>query len=115
VTYYFNCNDIECKTSDVKPEQCSHDIYGLLADKYTDESTINELIRNSTCFGVFINNTQIGFACITSGFTTTSHLCDFAIHEHHKNKGIETELMKAITTDCKFNSIFETYKMDASI
>lgn len=53
-------------------------------------------IRNSLCFGVYYEQTQVGFARIISDFATIAYLGDVFIENAHRGFGLSKWLMQAI-------------------
>jgi len=75
-------------------------IYNYLANSYWAEGipleTVKISIDNSTCFGVYENDTQIGFARVISDKATIGYLGDVFILESHRGKGLSKWLMECI-------------------
>lgn len=57
---------------------------------------IEQAVANSLCFGVFINQQQIGFARLITDTVTFAYLADVYIEESHRGKGLSKRLMKEI-------------------
>lgn len=57
---------------------------------------VEKAINNSLNFGVFYQNTQIGFARVISDFATIAYLGDIYILENHRGKGLSKKLMEVI-------------------
>lgn len=53
-------------------------------------------IDNSLCFGVFLQNKQIGFARVVTDFGQFAYIMDLFIDEKHRGKGYSKELIKRI-------------------
>lgn len=53
-------------------------------------------IHNSLCYGVFYNNTQIGFARVVTDFATMYWLCDVIIDEEYRGHGLGKKLVEYI-------------------
>ena len=58
--------------------------------------TVQAAINNSLCFGVYHNQTQVGFARIISDFATIAYLGDVYILEEHRGKGLSVWLLQTI-------------------
>ena len=58
---------------------------------------VEKSIANSMCFGVYINNTQVGFARCIADYATTYYLLDVVIDETHRGQGLGKALTKFIT------------------
>lgn len=61
-------------------------------------------IENSLCFGVYINNQQIGFGRIATDYVVFAYIMDVFILPAHRGKGYSKELMKAIHKEPKLQS-----------
>ncbi|GAA4913993.1 GNAT family N-acetyltransferase [Mucilaginibacter defluvii] len=53
-------------------------------------------IENSMCFGVYINNTQAGFARVVTDKATFAYLCDVFILPQHRGIGLSKWLVQSI-------------------
>ena len=58
--------------------------------------TVIKSVKNSYCFGVYKDNTQIGFARLITDYSTFAFLADVFIIEQHRGKGLSKWLMKII-------------------
>ncbi|MCA9734924.1 MAG: GNAT family N-acetyltransferase [Deferribacteres bacterium] len=58
--------------------------------------TVEKSIQNSLCFGVYLKNTQIGFARVVTDYSVFAYLLDVFILEQHQGQGIGQFLMQAI-------------------
>ena len=58
--------------------------------------TVEMAIKNSLCFGVYINQKQIGFARLITDKATFAYLADVFILEEYRGKGLSKYLMKCI-------------------
>ncbi|MFH6992116.1 GNAT family N-acetyltransferase [Flavobacterium sp. FlaQc-48] len=71
--------------------------------------TIEEVqttINASVCFGIYLNNKQIGFARVITDYVVFGYVMDVFIAEEHRGKGyssilIETMMNEAILKDIK--------------
>ena len=61
-------------------------------------------VENSLCFGVYINNQQIGFARIATDYVVFAYIMDVFILPEYRGKGYSKELMKAIHKEPKLQS-----------
>lgn len=59
-------------------------------------ATVIKSVKNSYCFGVYKDNTQIGFARLITDYSTFAFLADVFIIEQHRGKGLSKWLMKII-------------------
>jgi len=57
---------------------------------------VERSIANSLCFGLFINDEQIGFARLITDKATFAYLADVFILREHRGKGLSKWLMKTI-------------------
>lgn len=57
---------------------------------------VNRSIENSICFGVYLNNKQIGFARTITDQATFAYLADVFILPEHRGRGLSKELVKFI-------------------
>ena len=57
---------------------------------------VNQSIENSLCFGVYKDNSQIGFARIISDYTTFAYLADVFILHQYRGKGLSKWLLDCI-------------------
>ena len=75
-------------------------IHGFLSNSYwaKDRSveTIQKSIDHSLCFGVYLDNEQIGFARVMSDRTIFAYIMDVFIVEQHQGNGYSKQLMQAI-------------------
>ena len=58
--------------------------------------TVKSSIENSFCFGVYKDDSQIGFARIITDFTTFAYLADVFIVEEFRGKGLSKWLLATI-------------------
>ena len=49
---------------------------------------IRESLRNSLNFGLFFNETQVGFARVVTDFATVGYLCDVVLAQEHRGEGL---------------------------
>ena len=57
---------------------------------------VERSIENSLCFGVYLDDKQIGFARVISDFSTFAYLADVFILPAFRSKGIAKKLMEFI-------------------
>ncbi len=78
-------------------------IHNFLSDSYWGKGrSIEETqksIKNSLCFGVYLEGHQIGFARVATDFTYFVFLMDVFILPEHRGKGFSKQLIKTITED----------------
>lgn len=70
-------------------------------------------IDNSYCFGVYLDDNQIGFARVVTDYTVFAYLMDVFILEEHQGKGYSSILMRAILDDPKLKAI-KTWRLATS-
>lgn len=77
-----------------------HVIHSFLTHSYWAEgistSTVQRSIDGSLCFGVFVNNKQIGFARMITDEATFAYLADVFILEEYRGRGLSKWLMEVI-------------------
>ncbi len=56
-------------------------------------------IEHCLCFGVYLENTQIGFARVATDYVVFVYLMDVFILPEFRNKGYAKQLMKTIVED----------------
>ncbi|HEY6906975.1 MAG TPA: GNAT family N-acetyltransferase [Ignavibacteriaceae bacterium] len=75
-------------------------IYNFLNSSYWAQGrtlqVIKKSIRNSLCFGVFLDGQQIGFARVISDYATFAYLADVFILEEYRGNGFSKKLLKYI-------------------
>ena len=76
-------------------------VFEMLSGTYFAKSRTNDTIQksidNSMCFGVYIDNIQVGFARCITDYATTYYLCDVVVDESHRGQGLGKTLTKFIT------------------
>jgi len=53
-------------------------------------------IEGSICYGIYINEQQVGFARVITDNATFGYLADVFVDANHRGKGLSKELMKFI-------------------
>lgn len=80
-------------------------IHQFLTETYWAKGrTIEEVrttIENSLCFGVYINNKQIGFARVATDYIVFAYLMDVFILPEYQGKGYSKLLVKEILENTK--------------
>lgn len=75
-------------------------IYNFLNSSYWAQGrslqVIKKSIRNSLCFGVYLDGQQIGFARVISDYATFAYLADVFILEEYRGNGFSKKLLKHI-------------------
>jgi len=62
-------------------------------------------IANSLCFGVYVDNTQVGFARVISDFVRFAHVLDVFVVKEHRGSGYGKLLMKNILSHPALSSV----------
>ena len=75
-------------------------IYELLHVTYwakeRSRDTIEKSIANSLCFGIYLNETQVGFARCVTDYATIYWLADVIIDENYRKLGLGKVLVETI-------------------
>jgi GNAT superfamily N-acetyltransferase len=75
-------------------------IHGFLSQAYWCEdvprSTLERAIRNSLCFGVYVNGRQAGFARVVTDRATFAYIADVFILEPHRGRGLSKQMMEVV-------------------
>lgn len=83
-------------------------IHQFLTESYWAKGrTIDEVkksIEHCLCFGVYLDEKQIGFARIATDYTVFAYLMDIFILPTHRRKGYSKQLMKAINNEPQLKS-----------
>jgi GNAT superfamily N-acetyltransferase len=66
---------------------------------------VQESIRHSDCFGVYLHDQQIGFARILTDRITFAYLMDVFILEEYRGKGYSKLLLNRIFEDEKYKQV----------
>jgi GNAT superfamily N-acetyltransferase len=69
------------------------DIYWA-AGRTIDE--VQTTINNSVCFGIYLNDVQIGFARVITDYVVFAYLMDVFIAEEHRGNGYSSILIDAM-------------------
>jgi GNAT superfamily N-acetyltransferase len=69
------------------------DIYWVAGRTIDDVQTT---IDNSFCFGIYLNNVQIGFARVITDYVVFAYLMDVFIAEEHRGNGYSSILIDAM-------------------
>jgi GNAT superfamily N-acetyltransferase len=93
-------NISEVQVSDDRDKMDVDFIYNNLKTLYwatniTRENLVGR-INNSLCFGVFVNNRQVGFARVITDFFSIAYLADVFVEEKERGKGYSKMLMEFI-------------------
>lgn len=80
------------------------------AKHYTLE-TVNGIIQNSLCIGVYFQGVQVGFARCVTDYTTVFYLEDVIVHPAHRGGGVGKTMVKTILEQepiCQLKGILVT-------
>ena len=92
-------------------------VHRFISNTYWAEGrTVEDIqitVDNSYCFGVYLNDNQIGFARVVTDYTVFAYLMDVFILEEHQGKGYSSILMRAILDDPKLKAI-KTWRLATS-
>ncbi|MFE3872693.1 GNAT family N-acetyltransferase [Flavobacterium sp. ZS1P70] len=83
-------------------QQFLKDIYWA-AGRTMEEVQIT--IDNSFCFGIYLNEKQIGFARVITDYVVFAYLMDVFISEEHRGKGYSSILINSIMTEPKLKEV----------
>ncbi len=64
--------------------------------KGISENVVRRSIEHSLCFGVYIENKQVGFARIISDYATYAYLADVFLLAEYRGMGLSKRLMEMI-------------------
>lgn len=85
-------------------------IHAFITNSYWGKGRTIEQVENtithSLCFGVYKENTQIGFARVVTDYVVFAYLMDVFIVPEHQGKGYSKQLMKAVLEDETLKSCF---------
>ncbi|MFM2368121.1 MAG: hypothetical protein RL619_417 [Bacteroidota bacterium] len=62
-------------------------------------------IDNSFCFGIYLNDKQIGFARVITDYVVFSYLMDVFITEEHRGKGYSSILISSMMNEPKLKEV----------
>lgn len=89
------------RISSNKSEMDIKAIHSYLTSSYWSANipieTVETAVQNSLCFGLFIQEQQVGFARLITDSATFAYLCDVYILEEHRGQGLSKLLMAEIT------------------
>lgn len=84
-------------------------IHGFLKTSYWSQniarSTVEKSIENSLCFGVYLDEQQIGFARVVTDYHIFAYLCDVFILEAYRGRGFSKQLMHEMINFPKLKDI----------
>lgn len=62
-------------------------------------------IDNSFCFGIYLDDKQIGFARVITDYVVFAYLMDVFITEEHRGKGYSSILINSLMTEPKLKEV----------
>jgi GNAT superfamily N-acetyltransferase len=68
-------------------------------------SEVQITIDSSVCFGIYLNNIQIGFARVITDYVVFGYVMDVFIAEEHRGKGYATLLIDAMMKEAVLKEI----------
>lgn len=84
-------------------------IQNFLKDTYWAKNrtveTMQISIDNSLCFGIYLDDAQVGFARVISDLVSIAYLMDVFIIDEHRGKGYSTILLNAMMNEPKLQEI----------
>ena len=99
---FFISNDINLLDKEYVIEYLSKESYWA---KGRNHDRILKAINNSLCFGVYLNNKQIGFARVVTDFGVFAWIMDVFIDPKVQGKGYGKSLMNEISNHESLQSI----------
>ncbi len=75
---------------------------------WTAAKTIEELqicIDNSFCFGIYLDDKQIGFARVITDYVVFAYVMDVFIDEKHRGKGYSSILIEKMMSEPKLQQV----------
>jgi GNAT superfamily N-acetyltransferase len=83
-------------------QQFLKDIYWAAGRTFEEVQTT---IDNSFCFGIYLNDKQIGFARVITDYVVFAYLMDVFIAEEHRGKGYSSILINSMMTEPKLKEV----------
>jgi GNAT superfamily N-acetyltransferase len=87
----------------ISTDQCKLDvdaIYAFLSASYwaTDipREVVERSLRNSLCFGLYHNDSQIGLARVISDYATVAYIGDVYVLPEHRGRGLSKWMMECV-------------------
>lgn len=73
--------------------------------KGRDIEIVKRSVENSLCFGLYLNNKQIGFARVVTDFAVFAWIMDVFVQDEYRGKGYGKKLMSAIMSYEKLQNL----------
>lgn len=84
-------------------------IQNFLKDTYWAKNRTIEVVQtsidNSLCFGIYLNNNQIGFTRVITDLVSFAYPTDVFIADEHQGKGYATILLNAVMAEPQLQQI----------
>lgn len=84
-------------------------VHHFLKDIYwSAPRTLEEVqiaIDNSFCFGIYLDEKQIGFARVITDYVVFAYVMDVFIAEEHRGKGYSSALIEAMVSETELKGI----------
>ena len=97
------------KISDDKSKLDIGVIHKFLTTSYWAEGrsieAVKKSIENSICFGVYLDDKQIGFARVITDYVVFAYLMDVFVLEEFRGKGYSKLLLKRVFEDDRFSGL----------
>jgi len=68
-------------------------------------AVVEKSIANSLRFGVYADETQVGFARVVTDYATFAWLCDVFVADAHRNRGLSKWLVECVTAHEELRSV----------
>lgn len=95
----------------LQPEQILSMLKETAWAKHYTLETVDGIIRNSLCIGVYFQGVQVGFARCVTDCTTVFYLEDVVVHPDHRGCGVGKTMVKTILEQepiCQLKGILVT-------
>ncbi|MEQ9297344.1 MAG: GNAT family N-acetyltransferase [Cyclobacteriaceae bacterium] len=73
--------------------------------KGRDKKTVLKSIENSLCFGLYQNDSMVGFARVITDYSTFAWILDLFVLEVDRGNGLGKKLMDSIITDTRLQGM----------
>ncbi|MCL2402191.1 MAG: GNAT family N-acetyltransferase, partial [Oscillospiraceae bacterium] len=81
----------------VQPDRMYEMLSKTYWGKYRTKEMMQTLIDHSLCFGIYKDDTMVGFARCVTDYAALYYLCDVVIDDAHRGIGLGKVLVKTIT------------------
>lgn len=83
-------------------------VYKMLSESYwasiRTKKTIEKSIENSLCFGIYIDEKQVGFTRVVTDGATFSWICDVIINQAYRGEGLGKWMMSHVVVHDKIKN-----------